>query len=231
VSASTEKSIFLLGFSHGAPFVLVILPFGLLFGVVATEAGLNVAEVMGMSVVVLAGAAQFTAISLMQENAPTVIVILTSLAVNLRMAMYSAGLAPHLGAVPFWKRAVAAYVIADQNYAICNLTFDKVSWRPDQKFVYFIGTMTPIVPTWIISSFIGAYIGETIPPWMALDFALPITFLALIAPALRTLAHVAAAVTSVVMAIGLAWMPFSTGLLVAAALAMAVGAEVERRTQ
>jgi Predicted branched-chain amino acid permease (azaleucine resistance) len=96
------------GVRHGAPFLLVIAPFGALFGVVGTEAGLNLAQVMGFSVIVIAGAAQFTAVQLLSENAPTLIVIAAALAVNLRMAMYSAALTPHLGAAPLWQRAIMA---------------------------------------------------------------------------------------------------------------------------
>jgi predicted branched-subunit amino acid permease len=73
----------------------------------------------------------------------------------------------------------------------------------------------------------GALLGETIPPQFALDFAMPITFIAIIAPMLRTLAHVSAALTSVVGALALAFMPYNAGLLVAAALAMVVGAQTE----
>ena len=62
-----------------------------------------------MSVLVIAGASQFTALQLLGEHAPLVIVIVTSLAVNLRFAMYSASLAPHIGAAPAWLRALAAY--------------------------------------------------------------------------------------------------------------------------
>ena len=87
MSATTTKSVNFKGLRDGAPFVLVIAPFAMLFGVLATEAGLNLLEVMSMSMIVIAGAAQFTAVQLMIEEAPTLIVILTGLAVNLRMAM------------------------------------------------------------------------------------------------------------------------------------------------
>ena len=58
---------------------------------------------------------------------------------------------------------------------------------------------------------------------------MPITFIALVAPALRDLAHVAAAVTAVVAALALAGLPYSSGLLVAALLGMGAGALVEAR--
>jgi len=61
----TFPSDFWQGFRAGLPFLLVILPFGIVFGVVATEAGLNLSQTMGFSIFVIAGAAQFVAIQLM----------------------------------------------------------------------------------------------------------------------------------------------------------------------
>ena len=61
------------------------------------------------------------------------------------------------------------------------------------------------------------------------DFAMPILFLALVGPMLKTLAHVAAAIVSVIVALLLAWLPSGSGILLAGLAAMAVGAEIERR--
>lgn len=213
---------------HAAPFLLVIIPFALLFGVVGTEAGLNLAEVMAFSFLVIAGAAQFTAVQLMVENAPTIIVIVTALAVNMRMAMYSAALLPYLGPAPFWMRAFAAYGLVDQTFAVSFAEYEK---RPDEPVVlrmaFFFGAALCIAPFWYSATLIGALVGTAIPPEFALDFALPITFLALIAPALRTLPHVIAALVSVTFALLFVNLPYSMGLFLAAILAMMAGAASE----
>ena len=228
MTSSNPKRHFLRGARDALPFILVIVPFALLFGVVATEAGLNVVEVMGFTVLVIAGAAQFAAVQLMTENAPTLIVILTALAVNLRMAMYSASLTPYLGKAPIWRRALVAYLMVDQAYALSQIKFElEPELTVTDRFAYYVGTVAPLVPLWYGATYIGAVAGAQIPASFALDFALPITFLAMVAPALRTVAHVAAAVTSVVLALLMAWMPYGSGLLVAAIGAMIVGAQVE----
>ncbi|WP_319826202.1 AzlC family ABC transporter permease [Thalassovita sp.] len=216
------------GVRDGLPFLLVIIPFGLLFGVVATEAGLNVLETLSFSIVVIAGAAQFTAIQLMKEDAPTLIVLASSLAVNLRMAMYSASLTPHIGAAPLWQRAVAAYFTVDQSYATSIIAYEKnPGWTLGQKLAYFFGVVTPVCPMWYVATLAGALIGSAIPPELALDFAVPITFLALIAPMLHTTAHRAAALVSVALALGFAFLPYNMGLLVAGVGGMITGAQVE----
>ncbi|WP_136636592.1 AzlC family ABC transporter permease [Pseudooceanicola onchidii] len=225
---TTPQAAYWQGFRDGLPFLLVIMPFSVLFGVVATEAGLNVLEALTFSVVVIAGAAQFTALHLLQNDTPTLIVILSALAVNLRMAMYSASLTPHLGAAPIWQRALVAYFTVDQSYALSIVTFDKrKDWGVAQKVAYFFGTVTPICPMWYLMTIVGALIGSTIPPEFALDFALPITFIAMIAPMLRSVPHLIAAGASVTGSLLLAGLPLNMGLLLAAVIGMAAGAQAE----
>ena len=118
LSRHERRSAFWRGYRDCCPFILVVAPFGLLFGAVSTEAGLNLIETMTMTVLVIAGAAQFTALALLEEQAPTLIVIIAALAVNLRMAMYSDALVPHIGSAPLRSRALAAYFLVDQLFAV-----------------------------------------------------------------------------------------------------------------
>lgn len=229
---STSKSALLRGMLAALPFIIIVVPFAMLFGVAATEAGLPIAQVMGFTVLVIAGASQFTALQFMIENAPVLVVLASALAVNLRMAMYSAAITPYLGDQPLWKRALLSYILVDQTYNLAVLDYET---RPEQtvaeRTAFFVGCALPIVPLWVGFTWVGAALGGSIPPQYPLDFALPIAFLAMVAPALRTLAHMAAAATSVVLALCLGFVPLNLGLLLAALIAMMVGAEVERRME
>lgn len=230
MSLTTGKSAFLEGFIAGMPFLLVIGPFALLFGVVAVEAGLDIPQSVGMSVVVIAGSAQFTAVQLLSESAPAWVAMAAALAVNLRMAMYSASLQPHLGSAPLWQRVVVSYLNFDVSYALGIAHFDERPERPtEQKVAFFLGTITLTTPLWVVGTLIGAAAGGALPDSALIDFAMPILFLAIVGPMLKTVAHLAAAVSSAIAAMLLFWLPTGTGLLIAAAIAMAVGAETERR--
>ncbi len=228
MSGSNPKSAYWAGFRNGAPFVLVVVPFALLFGVVATKAGLNLVETMTMTIAVIAGAAQFTALSLMQEHAPTFIVLATALAVNLRMAMYSAALVPHVGTAPRWQRMLMAYFLVDQVFAVSIARFDQ---RPDmttaEKTAFYFGAASPIVPLWYLFSWVGAVAGTAIPASYSLDFAVPITFIALVGPMLRSLPHIVAAVVSITASLFLAGLPYSLGVILAALVAMVIGAQTD----
>jgi len=228
VQPTTVKSAYWMGFRAGMPFILMALPFATLFGVVASEAGLHLSQIIAFSMLVIAGASQYAALQLMIENAAISLVLLAALAVNLRMAMYSAALVPHLGAAPLWQRVLLAYVNFDQTYMSAAAQYDRTPrWPVQQKVAFFFGVATPIVPVWIVATIIGALVGAAIPPEYALDFIVPIMFLALVTPALKSAAHIAAACTSATVALALFWMPSGTGLLIAAATAMCVGAAVE----
>lgn len=216
------------GWLDCAPFIVIVVPFSALFGVVARDAGLDLVQTMAMSVIVIAGASQFTALALLQEQAPVLVALFTALAVNLRMAMYSAALVPHLGHAPLGLRALMSYLMVDQAFAVAVRTYeDEPGMSPREKVAYYMGAMLLICPVWLIFSLVGALAGKAIAPEWSLDFAVPVCFIALTAPLLRSTAHVVAALVSIVAAIGFAWVPWSLGIIVAAVLAMVAGAQTE----
>ncbi len=223
-----SKQAFWLGFRDALPFLLIVVPFGLLFGVVGKEAGLTLLQVMAFSGLVVAGASQFTAVALLSDHAPLLIVVLTAVAVNLRMAMYSAALVPHFGRAPLGIRAVLSYFLIDQTFA---MSVNKFAADPGmslgQKMAYFSGAFWFMMPLWIAATYVGAVFGAAIPPEYALDFAVPICFIALSAPAMRSFPYFVAGVVSIAGTLALIFIPFKLGLIVAAILAMIAGAQTE----
>jgi predicted branched-subunit amino acid permease len=224
----TKTRAFWRGYLDCAPFILIVVPYSMLFGVVARDAGLDVVQTMSMSVLVIAGASQFTALALLQDQAPVFIVVFTALAVNLRMAMYSAALVPHIGHARFGTRVLMADLMVDQAFAVAVKTYeDRPGMSPTNKVAYYFGAMMLICPFWYGFTLVGAVVGQAIPESYSLDFAVPICFIALTAPLLRSLPHVIAALTSCVAAMAFAWVPWSLGLILAALTAMIVGAQAE----
>ncbi|PRY74834.1 putative branched-subunit amino acid permease [Yoonia maritima] len=226
------KSAYWAGVCDGLPFILMAAPFALLFGVVAMDAGLSMGQAMGFSVLVIAGASQFAAVQMITENAGIAFVLLAALAVNLRMAMYSASLVPYLGNAPLWQRALVSYLNFDQTYITAVARYEsRLEMSIADRVAYFFGVATPITPLWIGMTLVGILAGTAIPDAWALDFIMPIMFLALVAPMMKSVAHVAAAAASVIVALALVDLPSGTGLLIAAAVAMLTGAFVETWTE
>ena len=77
----------------------------------------------------------------------------------------------------------------------------------------------------------GAWLGARAPDWLALNFAMPIAFFALVALALRTVPQATTAFTAAVLALVLALIPYGLGLIIAVIKAVLLGAELERRME
>ncbi len=228
MAITTAKSAFFKGARDSLPFVVIVVPFAALFGVLAREVGLSVAQTVGFSMIVYAGAAQFAALQLIEENVPVLLVLVSALAVNLRVAMYSASLTPYLGAAPLWQRALAAYGLVDQSYAISHGAFEA---EPDmtlaQRISFFAGAALPLAPTWFLGTYLGAVTGAQLDADIPLDFALPCAFLAMLGPMKRTPAHVVAAFVASVVALLAVNLPYSLGLMAGGLAGMLAGAQAE----
>ena len=229
---SNLRKAFFRGAGQALPFFVVIVPFAMLFGVLCAEAGIGPWETQIFSIAVFAGASQLAALQLMQDQAPVLVILATGLAVNLRMMMYSVALTPHLGGAPMGIRAVIAYFLVDQSFALSLADFER---RQDQslqeKVAFFFGTVAPITAIWNVSTAVGAQMGRNVPESWGLDFAMPITFVGMTAAMLRTVPHGVAMAVSVGVTLMLWAMPCGTGLLVGAAAGMAAGAIAEARAE
>ncbi|WP_435257318.1 AzlC family ABC transporter permease [Thioclava sp. FR2] len=222
------KAAFWQGFVACSPFILITVPYSMMFGVFARDAGLDVLRTMTMSVIVIAGASQFAALTLLKQDAPVFVALLTALVVNMRMAIYSAALVPHLGQARFRTRAILAYFMVDQAFAVALKRYDEPpEMSLSEKLAYYFGAMLLICPFWYGGTLAGAMMGQAIPPEFSLDFAVPVCFIALVAPTLRSLPHIVAATASVLAMLVFHDLPWSLGLLVAALLAMSAGAQTE----
>jgi 4-azaleucine resistance transporter AzlC len=222
---------FLLGCRDELPILLGCLPFGMIYGLLARSAGLPAGVSQAMSSVIFAGSAQFIAAQLIRDGATAAVVVLTVLVVNLRHALYSASVAPlvqRLG--PAWK-AVLAYLLTDEAYAVVISRYQRDDARgeaPPHRHWYFLGAGLTLWASWQVSTAIGIFVGARVPERWSLDFTLPLTFIALVFPAVKDRAAAVAAIGAGVLAVALAGLPYKLGLLAAAAVGIAVGLTVEK---
>lgn len=224
---SRTRHSLLAGAKDVAAILIGIAPFGLVAGAAVVQAGFGVAEAVGMSLLVNAGASQIVATTLFGAGAPLWLALGTALVVNARMFIYSTSIAPVLGDAPGWLRPILGHMLVDQNYAS---TMTKGRFRDDVDVIaYYIGAWLALASVWQTSSLAGALLGPFIPASWGLDFAVPLVFLAMLAPALkdRTAVLVALA-TGVAAAVLVPVLPMQTGLLAAIVTGMAVGAWLDR---
>jgi 4-azaleucine resistance transporter AzlC len=216
---------FMRGVRDQLPILLGVVPFGLIFGALALENGLPPETIQGLSFFVFAGSAQFIAADLIGGGTPALIVILTIAIVNLRHMLYSATLAPRLRPLSTSWRWILSWLLTDEAFATSSIHFRR---HPNPKaHWYMLGTGLALWISWQISTAAGVLLGAALPASWNLDFALPLTFLALLIPLLLDRAILAAAASAAIAAMLLAGLPFRLGLLLSALIGIAAGYAAE----
>ena len=150
--------------------------------------------------------------------------------VNLRHALYSASIAPYLRSLPLRWRVPLAYLLTDEAYAV---TIHRLKTQPASPFQHYhlLGTGMTLWICWQITTITGVVFGATIPESLSLGFAIPLTFIALVAPAIRDRASLAACVTAAVISVVGQPLPWKSWIIVAAIGGIAVGYIVKRLTE
>lgn len=221
-------------FVHGArdivPMIVGAIPFGIIFGTLAGGAGLSAWQAMGMSLLVFAGSSQFIAITLLSGGAGAAVVLLTTLVVNLRHALYSATLQPFVRHLPTRWRMPLAFWLTDEAFAVVQHRYAEKDDSP-HKHWYFLGAALAMYLNWQLCTLVGVIFGQTVPNLAAwgLDFAMLATFIGIVVPMMRNRPQVAAALVAGAVALACQGLPYKLGLMVAALSGIAVGVVLERR--
>ncbi|MHB1341164.1 MAG: AzlC family ABC transporter permease [Coriobacteriia bacterium] len=222
-----------LGFVKTLPLALGAVPFGLAYGVVAIQAGLTVAETMLMSLVVFAGASQFMAVVMVQSGAGMVLIIVSTLLVNLRHLMMGLSISPYLSkATPWWQRVVA-FGMTDESYLTSVTHYrDQVEDQGNPHFM--LGAGGSIYVAWGVASLVGALAGNSIsnPLEWGLDFAMPATFLTMLLPqVVSRRVGVVVLVSAVVATASYVLIPGKWYIILAVVAATATGVVLETLTE
>lgn len=211
------------------PILLGVAPFGMIYAVLARQSGIAAAAAQSMSFIVFAGSSQFVAAQLLHQAVPGLVLVLTIFVVNLRHALYSASVAEHTRHLsPAWKAGLA-YLLTDEAYAITITHYNLEGSRGNQHW-FFLGAGLGLWTCWQVSTALGIWLGAVIPASWELDFALPLTFIALVVPALKDRAGVAAALVGGCVALLAFSLPYKLGIIAAALAGILAGLLVEGKS-
>ena len=226
---------FLAGCSDEAPLQLGVIPFGMLYGIGALAAGMPVWLAQLTSMLVFAGAAQLVIVQMLAAAAGALPIGLTAVLLNLRHMLYSASVAEHVRHLPRRWRVLLAYLLTDEAYAVAILRYtrpaaaDQEQAEPDLRHWYFLGCGLTLWGCWQLSTALGIAFGARIPPEWDIDFAVPLTFIALLTLLVKERAGQAAALVAALAVLALAALPYRLGLVLAIVLGLLAGAAVARR--
>lgn len=209
------------------PLMLAVVPFGMVYGVLGVASGLSALEVVLLSSIVFAGASQVIFVQLWAAGTPAFIVGGSVAVINLRHALYSASMAGYLRHLPIGWRVILAYILTDEAYAMSIKRFQDGPASPHMHF-HLLGTGLTEWSCWQVATIIGVVGGTTIPASWSLDFAIPLTFIALVAPAIKTRADMTACLVAGMIAIFGQDLPWKSWVIFAALGGIAAGWAVQR---
>ena len=210
------------------PLLVGVFPFGMIYGALALDAGLSRLASQMMSSIVFAGSAQFVTAQLVRDAAPALVILLTIAVVNLRHMLYSASLAPYLKDLSLNWKVVLSYLLTDEAYAPSILEYERTGIKPTSHW-FLLGAGAALWSIWQVSTALGIFLGAAIPESWPMDFALPLTFIAMVVPNLRNRPMIAAALGAGIVSLLAYGLPFKLGLILAALTGIAVGTILEGR--
>jgi len=229
-TASASRWAWLRGVALAAPIVIGYIPIGFAYGVLAQQAGLSTRNTVLMSLLVYAGSAQLIAVGLLAGGAPALSIILTTFVVNLRHLLMSAALSPYMQR---WRKsalAIFAFELTDESFAVHIARF--AAGAPPQTEVFAINVTAQVA--WIFGSWVGAVAGQLLADVkpLALDYALPAMFIALLVMQIKDQQHIVVAAATGLLAVALTQSGLGHwSVIVATLLGATLGVVLEMRNR
>jgi 4-azaleucine resistance transporter AzlC len=177
--------------------------FALVYGLAARNAGYSPIEAVATSIIVLAGASQFTAVGLVASGVPWAAIVLLTALLNARHLLYSAALAPWLAGRSRLERAAMAHTLTDETFALVYAHFRR--WGEADVRGYWIASAFVCLP-WIALTLVGVYGGAAVPDpsTLALDVVFPAAMAGLAVGVARGRPAVIAALVGATVAVSVA---------------------------
>lgn len=147
---------------------------GVVFGASVGLVGVSGPGAVLMSALVFSGAGQFAALPLWPQGGA--VIVLSVFVLSLRFCLITASMAPMLVGASRLRRAILAYCVTDENYALAVT-------RGGGRLVpaYLVGSWIPLYFGWLIGTVIGVLVGAQVPAgWVGpLKSVFPLLFLVL----------------------------------------------------
>ncbi|MDD2582367.1 MAG: AzlC family ABC transporter permease [Desulfuromonadaceae bacterium] len=214
------------GLTAAWPICLGYFPIGLSLGVLAQKMGLAPWQMAAMSLFVFAGGSQFIAVAMLESGASSLAIVSTVFMINLRHLLMSSVLAVHLRGVSRRFLALFAYGITDESFAVNLTRFNQGGW--DVRSALTLNHATNA--TWVISSVIGVYLGQLLPPGaVGVDYALTGMFICLLVFQLRgPIFIITALIAAFCSLLAYLWLPGNAYVIIASSLAATAGLALKR---
>ena len=213
--------VFLKGIIDVSPLMIPVIPFGLIFGILAIDIGFSPLETMGMSLIIFGGASQIVLLQLFSGGASSLVIISSVGAVNSRHLLYGAVVSEHVSDLKLIWKIIISYFLIDQAFARSNDYLKKSSEK--NKYFHLIGGGATCWVIWQSTTFLGIILGAAIPEKLGLSFAVPLTFLAILINDFRKINNLIVIIVSgLVATLGFNYIPYKAYVIVSAFIGLIV---------
>jgi len=206
------------------PLSVAVLPWGLLAGSFAIDAGLNPFESQTLSVILFAGSAQLVATGMIKAGAGLMTMLITTLFITSRHFLYSVLMRSKISPLPTRWRFILGFLLTDELFALCGQ-------QQDQQFNrwYALGAGLSFYLIWNFATLFGIVAGSHIPELneLGLEFAVAATFIAIVVPNIRSLPMIVSVLVALLLSVNLTVINFDGGLMIASVSAMIAGYATE----
>ncbi len=217
----SNLEIFFKGVIDVSPLMIPVIPFGLIFGILAIDIGFSPVATMGMSLIIFGGASQIILLQLFSGGASSLVIISSVGAVNSRHLLYGAVVSEHVSDLKLIWKIIISYFLIDQAFARSNDYLKKSTEK--NKYFHLIGGGATCWVIWQSTTFLGIILGAAIPEKLGLSFAVPLTFLAILIDDFRKMNNLIVIIVSgLVATLGFNYIPYKAYVIVAAFFGLVV---------
>lgn len=230
MSVTKRKAVWLMvkkGFLDMLPLNLAVLPWGILCGSLAIQRDFSVLEALLMPLVVFAGSAQLVAIELMASNASLATILFTTLVISSRHFLYGLALRDKLKALPTKWRYSLGFLLTDELFALSG---NSKAFVGKLRLIYALVAGGSFYLFWLLWNVTGIVAGSYLPDLtqLGLDFAIAVTFIALVVPTVTNLPMVITVAVAALLSVLFKLLYFELDLVAAAIIAMYCGYLTDR---
>lgn len=154
IPSSKQEDGFLKGVKDCIPTLLGYLSIGLAAGVVQKTAGLSIAEIALISLILYAGSAQFIAAGMIAVSSSPAAIIITIFIVNLRHILLSAALSPYFRHLTPLRNMLVGSLLTDETFGVAiNQTLNKE--RISEQWMHGLNITAYL--NWFLANIAGAF--------------------------------------------------------------------------
>ncbi len=210
------------GFVAMLPLNLAVLPWGILCGSLAIQRGFSELEAILMPALIFAGAVQLVFIELMSDNVPLATILFTTFIVSSRHFLYGLALRDKFKNLPLRFRVSLGFLLTDELFALSG---NRKAFVGKLRLIYALAAGGSFYLSWLVWNIVGIVAGNYLPDLteLGLDFAIAVTFIAIVIPSITNLPVLITVVTAGVLSVVFTLAEWELGWVLSSLIAMFSG--------